>query len=65
MMYEGMKRVARMVMHGAGSISITKKRDYSKHIPMPPSKEAAARWFNLGVRMRNSMNKVVGDVAKA
>ena len=64
-MYENVKHVARMVAHGAGSLSIMKKRDYSRHIPMSPSKEAKATWLNLGVRMHNSMNKVVGEFAKA
>lgn len=64
-MYEDVKRVARMVTHGVESLSITKKRDYSRHVPMSPSKEAKARWFNLGVRMHNSMIKVVGEFAKA
>lgn len=64
-MSENVKRMARMVIHGARNISLTDKRDYSKHVPLQPSAEAEKRWQNLGLRMRDSMNRVVGEIAEA
>ena len=59
-MTEHVKNIARMVIHGAESISLTEKRDYTRHIPMTPSVEAQRRWRMLGTRMRNSMNNDQG-----
>lgn len=64
-MIETVKRIACMVLYGASSISMTEKRNYFRHVPMNASREAAVRWFHIGLRMRDSMNKVVGEVAEA
>ena len=57
------KRLSRMVVHGAGSLSLTQKRNYMQHISTP-AKMTQKIWRRTGDMLRTSM-EYVGDYAEA
>lgn len=59
------RRFSRMLVHGAGSISLTQKRNYRRHVPDSQAEAVKERWRHLGMRFRKSMDKVVSDYAEA
>lgn len=50
------KKLAEMINFGASSMSLYRKRDYYRHVT---SINAEQRWQELGMRLRESTNKVV------
>ena len=55
-MPEKLRKSAKLINSGTNSISIRRKRDYYRHIA---SINAEARWYDLGLRLRVSADKVV------
>ena len=55
-MSEKLRKIFKLINSGTGSISIHRKRNYYRHIA---SINAEARWYDLGVRLRASADKVV------
>lgn len=55
-MSERLRKIAKLINSGTSSISIHRKRDYYRHIA---SINAEARWYDLGMRLRASADKVV------
>lgn len=47
------------IFHGVASLSITKKRDYYRHIHSDVASSTNERWQMLGARLRKSADKVV------
>ena len=55
-MFERLRKFVKLINSGTNSISIRRKRDYYRHIA---SINAEARWYDLGMRLRASADKVV------
>ncbi|WP_288571293.1 hypothetical protein [uncultured Mitsuokella sp.] len=55
---------ARMILHGIDSIGSNQKRDYMKHVPKNASQASAERWHDIGQRLRQATDKVVGKYSK-
>ncbi len=55
-MPEKLRKIAKLINSGTNSISIRRKRDYYRHIA---AINAEARWYDLGLRLRASADKVV------
>ena len=55
------KEISKMFLRGAGSLSITEKHDYYRHIPSDVASATAKRWMDIGARLRKATDKVVGQ----
>ena len=54
------KRLSRMVVHGAGSLSLTQKRNYMQHISTP-TEMMQKSWKRTGDMLRASMERIGGS----
>lgn len=54
------RRLSRMVVHGAGSLSLTQKRNYMQHISTP-TEMMQKSWKQTGDMLRASMERIGGS----
>lgn len=55
------KEIGKSLLRGVGSLSITAKHDYYRHVPPDVSSVTAKRWADIGTRLRKATDKVVGS----
>lgn len=65
LMAERIRSIVDMVFRGARGISLYKKRDYNKYAMENTGSAAADRWYVIGTRLRDAMNKVVNEYGTA